>query len=48
MNVDTQVAFDLMLQVFVVGAPIGLVWCVLSRVFRGFIDMVSGRDSIRL
>lgn len=48
MNIDTQAAFDLMLQVFMVAAPIGLVWSVLARVFRSFIDMVSGRDSIRL
>lgn len=48
MSVDTQVAFDLLLQVFIVAAPIGLVWAVLSRAFRAFIDMVSGRDNIRL
>lgn len=48
MNIDTQVAFDLMMQVFVVAAPIGLVFALLSRVFRGFVDMVTGRDSIRI
>lgn len=48
MSIDTQAAFDLMLQVFTVTAPIGLVWAILSRVFRSFIDMVTGRDSIRL
>lgn len=48
MSVDVQLAFDFMLRIFAVAAPIGLVWAVLSRVFRGFIDMVTGRDSIRL
>lgn len=48
MSIDIQQAFDLMLQIFVVSAPIGLVWAVLSRAFGGFVDMVTGRDRIRL
>lgn len=47
-TVDVQSAFDLMLAVFGVCAPIALIWNVLGRVFRGFVDMVSGRDNIRL
>lgn len=48
LSVDTQAAFDLVLAVFTVVAPIALIWAVLSRAFRGFVDMVTGRDHIRL
>lgn len=48
MNINTQEAFNLMLSCIAVAAPIALVWGVLSRALRGFVDMVTGRDTIRL
>lgn len=48
LNIDTQLAFDLVLAVFGVVAPIAIVYALLSRAFRGFVDMVTGRDNISL